>query len=171
MSCITRPRTRDLAVDLGHRAHFLPSSPTASSPQITVLPIRAGNPTSTTTLSARLVSVDRPCHIRTASLAPTDRAHTPQIRHTFPPPLLRSLYILQCFPHLSSPPSELRLGRVLRRLDRDLTVVQPIGLTVELPSTAHGPSSSRTWIGRTLGRTLFGTPQGLRRRRPRRHSA
>ena len=37
---------------------------------------------------------------------------------THSPHLLRSLYLLQCFPHLSPPPSKLRLGRVLRRLDR-----------------------------------------------------
>ena len=43
------------------------------------------------------------------------------------PPLLRSIYLLQCFPHLSPPPSELRLGRVLRRLDRVLTVANPSG--------------------------------------------
>ena len=83
---------------------------------------------------------------------------------------VEDLYLLQYFPRLSPPPSELRIGRVLRRLDRVLTVVQPIGLTVELPSTTHSPSSSRTWIGRIPGRTLLGAPQGLRRRRPRRHS-
>ena len=100
-----------------------------------------------------------------------DRARAPQVRHTFPPPLLQSLYLLQYFLHLSPPPSELILGGVLRRLDRVHTVVQPIGLTVELPSTTHGPSSSRTWIGRTPGRTLLGAPLGLRRRHPRWHSA
>ena len=68
------------------------------------------------------------------------------------PPLLfyvEDLYLLQYFPRLSLPPSGLRIGRVLRRFDRVHTVVQPLGLTVELPSTTHGPSSSRTWIGRT----------------------
>ena len=107
---------------------------------------------------------ERPPSPRPTGLAPRRLGtHSPP-----PPPLLRSLYLLQCLPHLSLPPSELRLGRVLRRLGRVLTVVQPIGLTVELPSTTHGPSSSRTWTGRAPGRTLLGTPQGLRRRHPRR---
>ena len=86
----------------------------------------------------RPLTADRPCRVRTASLVTTHRARALQVRFTSPP-LLRSVYLLQCFPHLSPPPSELRLGRVLRRLDRVLTVVQPIGLTVELPSTTHGP--------------------------------
>ena len=84
---------------------------------------------------------------------------------------VEDLYLLQYFPRPSPPPSGLRLGRVFRRLDRVLPVVQPLGLTVELPLTTHGPSSSRTWIGGPPGRTLLGTPQGLRRRRSRRLSA
>ena len=117
------------------------------------------------------LSLCRPLEPRTtASIVSTDRARAPQVRHSFPFYLRRSLYLLQCFPHLSPPPSELRLGRVLRRLDRILR-----GPTRQVdcraPSATHGPTPARTWIGRHPGRTLLGAPQGLRRRRPRRHSA
>ena len=43
-------------------------------------------------------------------------------------------------------------------------MVQPVGLTVELPSTAHGPTPARTWTGRNPGLTLLGAPRDPRRR-------
>ena len=35
-------------------------------------------------------------------------------------------------------------------------MVQPVGLTVGLPSTTHGLVSARTWTGRLPGLTLLG---------------
>ena len=37
-------------------------------------------------------------------------------------------------------------------------MVQPVGLTVELPSTTHGLAPVRTWTGRLPVLTLLGHP-------------
>ena len=101
------------------------------------------------------------------TLATTDRARAPQVRHTSPIHLRESLHLFQSFPCPSPPPSGISIGRVFRRIDRIPTVVQPVGLTVELSSTTHGPTPAKTWTGRSPGRTLLNAPQGLRRRHPR----
>ena len=117
-------------------------------------------------------SADRPCHVLTISHAPTDRARAPQVRHTSPPFIFTSKSIfLSVFPAPSPPPSGFSISECLDEIDRIQTVVQPVGLTVELPSTTHSPMPARTWIGRNPGRTLLGAPQGLRRRRTRRYAA
>ena len=127
--------------------------------------------TRVTSSTSRTTSAVRSCRVkqlppsRPTGLAPR------RLGTRSPLSYIEDLYLLQYFPRPSPPPSGLRLGRVFRRLDRVLPVVQPLGLTVELPLTTHGPSSSRTWIGGPPGRTLLGTPQGLRRRRSRRLSA
>ena len=42
--------------------------------------------------------------------------------------------------------------------DRIQIVVQPAGLTVELPLKTHGLAPVRTWTGRLPGLTLLGHP-------------
>ena len=107
-------------------------------------------------------SADRLCHVRTISHATTDRAHAPQVRHTSPSPFYFTLksISLSVFPAPSPPPSGFSIGECLDEIDRIQTVVQPVGLTVELPSTTHGPTPARTWTGRNPGRTLLGAPPG-----------
>ena len=80
---------------------------------------------------------DRPCYVRTASLITTDQARAPQVRHASPS-YFEVLYLFQYFPRLSPPPSGFNLGRVIRRVDRIVTVVQSVGLIVELPLMTHG---------------------------------
>ena len=84
-----------------------------------------------------------------------------------PPLYFGVIYRFQYLPHLLPPPSELNLGRVIRRLDRIETVVQSIGLIVELPSRTHGPTPARTWTGRIPRLTLLGASQEFQRRRSR----
>ena len=100
----------------------------------------------------------RPCPVQAASLVLTDWARAPQVRHTSTLFYVEDLYLLEYFPHLSPPPSELSLGRVLRRLDRIHIVVQPVWLIVELPSMTHGLTPARTWTGGLLRLTLLGHP-------------
>ena len=146
-------------MDLGHQAHLLPCSPTTSPPQNIVLSIRAGNPASTTILSARLISAVRACSVRTTSNITTDRGRAPQVRHTSPLLYVEVLYLFQYLRHLFPPPSELSLGRAIRRLDRIEIVDQSVVLTVELFSTIHGSTLARTWIGRNPRPTLLGHPR------------
>ena len=121
--------------------------------------------------STRLAPADRSCHVRTTNpIATIDRARAPQVRHSSPLLYVEVLYLFQYFPHPSPPPSGLSLGRVIRRLNRIETVVQSVGLIVELLST-HNPTPARTWIERDPGLTLLGAPQDLRRRRSRRYTA
>ena len=113
----------------------------------------------------------RPCHVRTTSPAPTDRARAPQVRHTSPLYFRSTSIFLSVFPAPSPPPSGFSIGECLDEIDRIQTVVQPVGLTVELPSPTHGPTPVRTWTGRNPGMTLLGAPQDPRRRRSRRYPA
>ena len=133
MTCSFSPVAR--ARHLPGRRHLL------ARPVVASLPFRAGDPSSI--LTRRICFLPPIVHAaphRPLSSRPTGLAPRRLGTHS-PPPLLRSLYLLQCFPHLSPPSSELRLGRVPRRLDRVLTVVQPIGLTSSSPRrlTAHRP--------------------------------
>ena len=77
-----------------------------------------------------------------------------------PPPLLFTLKSISFFSISRTRLHRRRdlVGREIRRLDRIHIVVQPVGLTVELPSTTHGLASARTWTGRLPGLTLLGHP-------------
>ena len=111
-----------------------------------------------TTTPPRATTTTRPCRVRTTSLLTTDRARAPQVRQSSPLLYIEDLYLSQYFPRLAPPPSALSLGRVLSQFDRILTVVQPVGLTVELPSTTHGLAPARTWTGRLPGLPLLDHP-------------
>ena len=95
--------------------------------------LRTNDPPVLRTNDPCYVRTTHPCYVRTTSNVTTDRARAPQVRHTSPSTLLKVLYLFQYYPHLLPPPSELSLGRVIRRLDWIETVVQSVGLTVELP--------------------------------------
>ena len=115
--------------------------------------------TRVTSSTPRITSAVRSCRVkqlppsRSTGLAPR------RLGTRSPLSYVEDLYLLQYFPRLSPPPSGLRLGRVLRRLDRVLTVVQPIGLTVEPPTT--------TPARRPRGRGSEGFPDDLYSAHPR----
>ena len=140
-----------------------------SSPSVTSHLIPVAHPAATTTPSRFLPAV-RPCCVRSTSLVSTDRARAPQVRHSFPFNL-RQVYISFSVSRTVSAAIGFSISECLDDFGRVQPVVQPVGLTVELPSATHGPTPARTWTGRHPGLTLLGAPQGLRRRRPRRHSA
>ena len=141
----------------------------SSSPSATSHLIIVTHPAATTTPTGLLPAV-HPCCVRSTSRITTDRARAPQVRHTFPFNL-RQVYISFSVSRTVSTAIGFSISECLDDTDRIQIAVQPVGLTVELPSATHGPTPARTWTGRHPGRTLLGAPQGLRRRRPRRHSA
>ena len=141
----------------------------SSSPSTTSHLFTVAHPAATTTPSRFLPAV-RPCCVRSASLVTTDRAHALQVRH--PSPFnLRQVYISFSVSRTVSAAIGFSISECVDDSDRIPIVVQPVGLTVELPSATHGPTPARTWTGRHPGRTLLGSPQGLRRRHSTRHSA
>ena len=86
-------------------------------------------------------SADRSCRVRTTTLASTDRARAPQVRHASPSLNFEALYFFQYFSHLSPPPSGPSLHLSRGRLEWIEIVVQSVGLIVELPLDDPWPNA------------------------------
>ena len=153
----------------GYRVQLRELPERSSSPSATSHLIIVTHPAATMT-PTRFLPAIRPCCVRSTSLITTDRARAPQVRLTVPCNL-RQVNISFSVSLTVSAAIGFSISECLDDIDRIQITVQPVGLTVELPSATHSPTPARTWTGRHPGRTLLGAPQGLRRRRPRRYSA
>ena len=76
-------------------------------------------------------------------------------------PLLFMLKLFYLFHYFSHLPSGHSIGRVIGRFELVETVVQYVGLTVDLPSTIQGPMLAWTWIWRFSRLTLLDAPLRL----------